>query len=103
MIKVTKIFEIIGHKNVKGGVAEFEVNLKIYSTHGVFIIRKKIWSRSPVVRKTPLFPLGKPQKSNIWGNLKKVTFWGNLKKVTFCLAESVQPFLNGTKNIVLLQ
>ena len=47
---------------LKGGVADFEVGMRIWGTHRVSIILKTIRPRSPVVRKTPLFPLGKPPK-----------------------------------------
>ena len=64
---------------------------------------KKCWPRSPVVRKTPLFPLGKHHKRPLLGNTPNDHFWGNTTNNQFLQDFSVQPFLNGTKIIVLLQ
>ena len=89
----------------KEAITDFEVNLKIKSIHGkgYKVRKKKFRPRSPVVRKTPLFPLGNHHKRPLLGNTTNDHFWGNTTNDQFLQDFSVQPFLNGTKIIVLLQ
>ena len=63
---------------------------------------RRFWSGSENLG-TPLFPLGKHHKRPLLGNTANDHFWGNTTNNQFLQDFSVQPFLNGTKIIVLLQ
>ena len=71
-----KIFLWIYCRNsevLKGGIADFEVGLRISGgyPYGIHNPPKKFQLRSPIVRKTPLFPLGKHHKRPLLGKHHK--------------------------------